>query len=240
MRAVTQLLHSEWVRNGLGWIGAQYIKLVWASGRWRSIGASIPAGYWDAGQPFILAFWHGRLLMMPYCWPGGKPMNMLISKHRDGDFIAQIISYFGLGVLRGSSAKSGKHDKGGGGAFRAMLRLLGRGEYAGITPDGPRGPRMRAGDGIIALARLSGAPVIPVSYATVFRIHARSWDRFLIALPFSRGVFIWGEPINVPRDADAQMIEHVRRTIEDSLNRITAEADVMCGHAPVEPAPELS
>jgi len=121
-----------------------------------------------------------------------------------------------------------------------MLRLLGRGEYAGITPDGPRGPRMRAGDGIIALARLSGAPVIPVSYATVFRIHARSWDRFLIALPFSRGVFIWGEPINVPRDADAQMIEHVRRSIEDSLNRITAEADVMCGHAPVEPAPELS
>ena len=131
--------------------------------------------------------------------------------------------------MRGSSAKPGKQDKGGGGALRAMVRQLSHNEYVGVTPDGPRGPRQRVGDGVLSVARLSGAPVIPVSFGATRRSHARSWDRFLIALPFSRGVFVWGKPHYVPRDADADMLEKARLMLEDDLNHITEEADMLCG-----------
>lgn len=228
------------VRNGLCRLASSYMRLVWASGRWRVTGAEIPSGYWDAGRPFILAFWHGRLLMIPCCWRRGLIMNMLISQHPDGDFIARTISHLGLRAVRGSTAKSGKRGKGGGGAYRLMIRQLARGECAGITPDGPRGPRMRAADGVISLARLSGAPIIPVTYSASLRMNANSWDRFLIALPFTRGVIIWGEAIHVPAGADAQTRNHALQLVEDTLNRITREADMACGHQPVEPAPLIA
>lgn len=156
---------------------------------------------------------------------------MLISQHRDGELIARTIAHFGLGCVRGSSMKAGKRDKGGGGALRAIIRQLSQGEYVGVTPDGPRGPRQQAGDGVISIARLSGAPIIPVSFATTRRIHAKSWDRFLIALPFSRGVFVWGNLHYVPRDADDAMLEAARRGLEHDMNRITAEADALCGYS---------
>lgn len=156
---------------------------------------------------------------------------MLISQHRDGELIARTIGHFGLGTVRGSSARPGKQDKGGGGALRAMIRQLSRGEYVGITPDGPRGPNQKVSDGIVTVAQLSGAPILPVSFATTRRVHARSWDRFLIALPFSRGIFVWGTPHYVPRDADADTLEKARLSLARDLNRITAEADAYCGHA---------
>lgn len=167
--------------------------------------------------------------MMPYSWRAGKGMKMLISQHRDGEFIARTIGHFGLGAIRGSSAKPGKQNKGGGGALRAMVKQLAQGRYVGVTPDGPRGPARKVAEGIVSVARLSGAPIIPVSFAATRRIHARSWDRFLIALPFSRGVFVWGNPHFVPRGADAKMLEQSRQALEDDLNRITRMADALCG-----------
>ncbi len=230
MRLSTRLFHNTYLRISLCWLAAGLIRFVWLTSRWRTVGVSAPEAFWDNNQPFILAFWHGRLMMMPYCWRRGRGMHMLISQHRDGELIARTIAHFGLDAVRGSSAKAGKQDKGGGGALRAMVRQLANGEYVGVTPDGPRGPRQRAGGGVISMARLSGAPIIPVSFAATRRIHAKSWDRFLIALPFARGVFVWGEPHYVPRGADADMLENARLSLERELNRITSEADRLCGH----------
>ena len=231
MNFLSRLLQTNLVRTSLCWTAANLIRAVWFTGEWRSVNASIPEGFWDRNEPFILAFWHGRLMMMPYCWRQGRGMNMLISQHRDGELIARTIGHFGLGTVRGSSARPGKQDKGGGGALRAMIRQLSRGEYVGITPDGPRGPNQQVSGGILTVAQLSGAPILPVSFATTRRVHARSWDRFLIALPFSRGVFVCGTPHYVPRDADADTLEKARLALAHDLNRITAEADAYCGHA---------
>ena len=117
------------------------------------------------------------------------------------------------------------------------MRALNAGQNVGFTPDGPRGPAMRASAGIIAAARLTGAPILPLSYATTNRLVLGSWDRFHVALPFSRGVFIWGEPIRVAGDADAAAQETARLVLEERMNAITAEADRHCGRAPVAPAP---
>ncbi len=219
---------SERIRGALCWLASQYIRLVWATGRWRVEGAHIPAAHWDQDKPFILAFWHGRLLMMPQCWRGDKAIHMLISQHRDGQLIARTVGHFGIKTVEGSSTR------GGAGALRAMLKALKAGECIGITPDGPKGPRMRvASDGIVAVARMSGCPVIPATYAAANHRRLGSWDRFIVPLPFTRGVILWGEPIAIGRDTDEALARH---TIEDAMNALAAQADRMMGTEPVDPA----
>ncbi|MEI9983332.1 MAG: lysophospholipid acyltransferase family protein [Aliidongia sp.] len=231
MSTAKQLLRAERTRRFIAFLIAQWIRLVYWTGRWRTLGGEIPRPYWDDGKPFILAFWHGRLMMAPMAWRRGASMNMLISANKDGRIIADAIKHFDLDTITGSKSK------GGMAALRAMLRALGDGQNVGVTPDGPRGPAMRASPGIIAAARMTGAPILPLSYATRRRHVLGSWDRFHVAMPFSRGIFIWGEPIRVTRDADAAAQEAARLLLEQRLNAITAEADRQCGRAPVEPAP---
>lgn len=228
---VKRLTRAEWLRRGLCWLGAQYIRLVHATGRWQVIGDEIPARHWNAGQPFILAFWHGRLLLMPYSWRRDKAIHMLISQHRDGRLIADTVKHFGIEIVSGSSTR------GGSAALRGMLKALKAGECVGITPDGPRGPRQRASAGIINVARLAGVPVIPATYAVKRRRLLGTWDRFVVALPFSKGIFVWGRPIEVPRDASAAALEALREELELRLNAITAAADSRMGHPALEPAP---
>jgi lysophospholipid acyltransferase (LPLAT)-like uncharacterized protein len=223
-----ELLRSAWARTCACFLAALYIRAVRATSSWRVINGAAAEAAWATGRPFILAFWHGRLLMMPYAWRRGIAMNMLISTHRDGELIAGTIRYFRLGSVRGSSRRDGAA------ALRAMLKALRAGECVGITPDGPRGPRMHASEGVVGIAKLAGVPVIPAAFATSRRVLLRTWDRFALALPFSRGVFVWGEPIRVDRHEDTGA---ALGRIEAALNAVTAEADRMVGHAPVEPAP---
>lgn len=229
--AIKWIAANDRVRSVLCWLGACYIRLVFATGRWQVIRGDIPARFWDEGRPFILAFWHGRLLLMPYCWRPGAAMNMLISHHRDGELIAKTISHFDLGTVRGSSGKSGA------GALRQMVRTLKAGGHVGITPDGPRGPRMRANAGAVTVARLAGVPIIPAAFATSRRTVLGSWDRFVIAKPFARGVFVWGEPLSVAPDADGPALEAARAELEASLNAVTEEADRLVGQTAIAPAP---
>jgi hypothetical protein len=233
MGLLKSALQSSWVRKAACFLCAGYIRLCRATSRFETIGGEIPKAYWDEGKPFILAFWHGRILMMPYSWRRGMPMNMLISKHRDGDLIADTIGWFGLGTVRGSSAKPGREkEKGALSALMQIARALKKGEYAGITPDGPRGPRMRASEGIAAVARLSGAPVIACAWATRRRVVLKSWDRFVIPLPFTRGVFVWGEPIHVAENARGPALDAARLAVEASLNAVTRAADGSLGLDP--------
>lgn len=156
---------------------------------------------------------------------------MLISAHRDGQLIAKTVGHLGIQTIEGSSTR------GGAAALKRMMGILASGECVGITPDGPRGPRMRVSGGVIALARLSGAPVIPATYSVSRWKTLSSWDRFIIAWPFCRGVFVWGEPIEIPRDADERMQEECRLKIEDAMNNLCLEADRMTGLPTPEPDP---
>jgi lysophospholipid acyltransferase (LPLAT)-like uncharacterized protein len=229
-----------WLRrlsgSGIGhaalcWLASLHIRAVRALGRWRVVRGDIPRRLWDRSQPFILCFWHGRLLMMPYCWDRRVPIHMLISQHRDGQIIARTVAHFGIDTVAGSSSR------GGSAALRALVRLLKSGHCVGITPDGPRGPRMRASSGIVNVARLSGAPIVPVSFSAAPRTLLKSWDRFLIAWPFGQGVFVWGKPVTVAPHAGPEEMEAARRLIEERLNALTLEADRLCGQPSVEAAP---
>ena len=225
LRRLSQhFIFSDWIHHGLCMLAACYIRFVWVTSRWDVIGDNIPRSFWNTNRPFVLAFWHGRLLMMPCCWNPSRTIRMLISQHKDGQFIAHTVAHFGIRSVTGSSSQGGQK------ALRAMLKTLRAGESVGITPDGPRGPCMRVvPGGVVTLARLSGVPVVPVSFSANRALVLQSWDRFLIAWPFGRGVFVWGEPISVPKNADATTLEARRKAIEQGLNLATEEADRRMG-----------
>src|SRR5437867_2261364 len=151
-------------------------------------------------RPFILSFWHGRLLLMRYAYPGRR-ITVLISRHRDGEIIARTLALFGIHSTRGSTTK------GGASGLREIVRRLRDGWDAAFTPDGPRGPRHRVQPGVIEAARLSGAPIVPVTFACRSGWRARSWDAFLVPKPFTRGLILYGEPMNVPREARGEDLE---------------------------------
>jgi hypothetical protein len=224
-------LQSEALRRALCWLAAHYVRFVHATSCWTVVRGDVPDRLLKEGRTFIVAFWHGRLLLMPYAWMRPVPFFMLISQHRDGQLIARTVAYFGIDTIAGSTTR------GGAGALRALVKALHGGSCVGITPDGPRGPYMRASDGIVSVARLAGVPVLPATYAISRRRVLGTWDRFLVPLPFARGVIAWGEPIAVARDLDAAGIGAVRRRIEDALNAVTAEADRLCGQPAIDPAP---
>jgi lysophospholipid acyltransferase (LPLAT)-like uncharacterized protein len=228
-----RVARSEALHRALCYAIHLYIRFVYATNRWSIEGAEHPRRLREQGRPFILAFWHGRLMMIPMAWQRMAPMHMLISAHRDGRIIADAVAHFGVQSVAGSTRR------GGSAALRTMVRQLAAGDCVGITPDGPRGPAMVASTGIVNVARLARVPIVPIVFATSRRRIMRSWDRLHAALPFGRGVFIWGEPIEVPGDLDEAGVERARVLVERRMNEIVAVAESRVGHTPpaARPAP---
>jgi lysophospholipid acyltransferase (LPLAT)-like uncharacterized protein len=176
---------------------------------------------WARGENIIGAFWHGRLLMTPLVY-GGPGLKILISRHRDGELITRTVRHFGLETVRGSSTR------GGIAGMKGLARALQEGYDVAIAPDGPRGPRFKVQPGVIQLARITGFPIFPFTFSAFPRKVLQSWDRFIIPLPFSRGVFVFGEPILVDRAATEKEIEEKTLLLEKTLQDITEKADRYC------------
>jgi lysophospholipid acyltransferase (LPLAT)-like uncharacterized protein len=218
------------VQSLLAFLIAFYIRIVGWTTRWQREGFDQFEALRAEGKPFLFCFWHGRLFMMPLCNRGSRGAAVLISTHRDGRLVARTIENLGLSTIDGSSSRGGKT------ATLQCRRELGKGNIVSIAPDGPRGPRMRAAAGTIRLAALTGAPILPSSFATSRRRVLGSWDRLLLPLPFGRGIYRVGAPIWVPRDADEAAIEQARLALEQALNEVSADCDRRMGHMPIEPA----
>lgn len=237
-RALRRLRERPAGRWLLSRLGALAMRLVHATTRWTVVGAAHRAAVVETGGPFIAAFWHGRLFFSPFWVPRGRRTLAVISNNHDGALISDTVARFGVEAVRGSTADPRKRfrDKGGRLAFAAALAALEAGAVVGITPDGPRGPRMRAQPGVAALSVAAQAPVLPVAFATRRGRLLRGWDRFLVPLPFDRGVLVYGAPLVPPLRGDEAAVEAHRLAVEQALNAVTAEADQLAGRAPVAPA----
>ena len=172
-------------------------------------------------KPAIFVMWHNRLFLIPYLFwkywnifQRGK-VAVMVSTSKDGGYLVRVLERFNLICVRGSSSRRGNA------ALLEMTRLVEAGADAGITPDGPRGPKYQVADGVISLAQLTGAPIIPISYVLSRKIELNSWDGFMIPLPFGRATLRVGVPVNVSSAADAEEREHKRLELETILKSLS-------------------
>lgn len=233
-----RFMNLKFVQFSLALLLAGYMGIVRRTTRWSTDNAEIAEALQKSGTGFVACTWHSRFLMTTAGWTKMPQLpHVLISRSRDGNLVAYTSKILRLGVIRGSRrAKVTSKSKGGAGALREMLATIERGDVIFMTPDGPRGPRMRMGDGPIKLAQLSGTPVIVYALSTSRKILFNSWDRFMLPLPFGRGRIVFGGPIHVPADADDTTLERLRLELEETMNVCSQAADKAVGNEPVLPA----
>lgn len=194
------------------------IPLIYALGwtlRTRELGCTA----WSlrtASESALWSLWHETLLLGTWLYRR-RNIHVMISTSRDGERIARITRYLGYAPVRGSTSK------GSLAATRKLVASLRAGALAAITPDGPRGPRRRAQPGLVAVARLSGRPIVAIGIGVARCWRLRSWDRFAIPKPFARVHFVYGDPIRVPREggSDADFLAQIQR----EMDRVTEIAE---------------
>ena len=166
---------------------------------------------------YIYAFWHEMMLLPVYRYRH-HGIRMLVSRHADGEYIAEIGRQLGFGIVRGSTRRGGVE------AIRELMRASEDFNLT-ITVDGPRGPRRRVQPGVVYLASRTGLPIVPCGFAFHRPWRAKSWDRFAVPKPFCRAVAVGGMPITVPPDLDRAGVEAYRRHVEQAISHVTRLAE---------------
>ena len=170
------------------------------------------------GKNIIFAFWHGRQFLL---FHNHRELRAVIpaSESRDGEIQAGILARFGFDVVRGSSKRKGD---------RALLGLvdgLRKGKHIALAVDGPRGPLYEVKQGVTYLAGKLNKPIVPViTSAKRYWILEKIWDKYLLPLPWTRGVVVYGDPITVVGTSEDEL-EAKRNELQAALNRLMAEAD---------------
>ena len=176
--------------------------------------------YQTHGQT-IMAFWHNRLLLLPYIYRYEmhlKHLVAMVSKSRDGEFTANFLERFGFRCIRGSSSEGGRKT------FSQAIRMAQQGFDIAITPDGPRGPRYQVQPGVIKLAQITSLPILPVAYQANIRRELNSWDGFIVPGPFARVVVEIAPVITVPRRAGKEQLEQIRIHLQSQLEQLNVSS----------------
>jgi hypothetical protein len=190
----------------------------------RILGEEHVASLWRSDPAIIYAIWHGQILLVPLLnerlrrTRGARPATVMTSRSRDGELLARFARCFGLGVVRGSTTR------GGPAALRRLARRLRDGHDVALTPDGPRGPREVAQAGAVALAAVTGAPVVPLGFAAEPAWRLASWDRLEVPKPAARAALVFGAPLRVAVGADREV---ARKDLEGALR----EANLVASRA---------
>jgi len=161
-------------------------------------------------ENFIMACWHGELLMIPYAYTRYKKnphVKLVISEHFDGNLIARTLSFFKFGTIRGSSTR------GGAKALIRSIKELKSGCDLGITPDGPKGPRHEVADGIIVMAQKAKVKIVLVEIKPSKFWQLDSWDKFVIPKPFGVIDYYISDLV----DISGMDIEEARNLIKEGL-----------------------
>jgi len=189
-------------------------------------------------RPVILCFWHNRIvffagLMERELLRRGFRLTMMSSLSKDGQIGAILGTKAGAEVVRGSSSREGSRG------LRALYRAAAKQRNSiVILPDGSQGPVYQAKLGAIVLAKMTGCPILPMSYSASRYWTIDSWDRMIFPKPFSRIRLRVGEALEVDREADDGEMERARQKLEDTLNELTRETEAACGRGEERPSEE--
>lgn len=176
-------------------------------------------------SPAILCCWHNRIFFFAdflerQLVHRGYTGKTMISMSKDGDIGTRLAELAGVSVIRASSSRGGARG------LRELHRVLDQEKLSVfVLPDGPRGPRYELKKGVIALAQMTGAPVIPLSWAPARAWTLRSWDRFIIPKPFTKVTVGVGEPVEVVRQKGSELQEAERERVQNILRKLTERTE---------------
>lgn len=205
---------------------APFMRLWFSTCRVELLSPELDEHWFASGRQFIGVTWHRTAVFFLYFF-GPKKAAIMISRSKDGEFLARYTKKMGCFPVRGSTSH------GGAKALDAMADMLrdGRVRYAATVADGPRGPRYVAKRGMITLASDTGLPLVPLIWSSkdvwVFK---KAWDHTMIPKPFARIKIIMGEPFTFPPDMNQEQTEDACRRVSDELNRIKDHLDALCGY----------
>ncbi|MBC8204087.1 MAG: lysophospholipid acyltransferase family protein, partial [FCB group bacterium] len=186
--------------------------------RIRYIGEEYYKELEQRGENYIFTLWHGRMLLPIYIHRK-RDIVAMVSQHVDGEIIARGVQMIGYTIVRGSSSR------GGGQALRQMVKIMKEGHPGAMMPDGPKGPRGDFKTGTITLAQLTGAYILPITHAASKAWVFNSWDRFMIAKPFSKVVIAYGEPVKIPRNLNQDEIIKMKKDLERRMDELVEQAE---------------
>jgi lysophospholipid acyltransferase (LPLAT)-like uncharacterized protein len=182
------------------------------------VNKNIPDSFKAEGRNIIFAFWHGRQFLLFHTH---RALGVVIpaSESRDGEIQSGILTRFGFEVVRGSSKRKGAQ------ALLGLVDGLRRGKHIALAVDGPRGPLYEVKQGVTYLAGKLDKPIVPViTSAKRFWVLDRIWDKYLLPVPFTRAIVLYGEPIMVNGTSE-EVLEAKRGELQTALNRLMADAD---------------
>lgn len=203
-------------------LAALFLRLLGMTWRVRLANAEIESQARRKKGQILYAFFHGNLLTPCYTHRG-QGVTTLISLHGDGELIARTAQKLGFQVARGSSTR------GGAAGLKGMCDAATRGGDLAMVTDGPRGPAGIVHRGSVALASITGLPVIPGGFAYSRAWRLRSWDRFAIPKPFARVAIGFGDPIPVPKDLGEEAMGEYQEKIRVGIEQATQRARAALG-----------
>lgn len=168
-------------------------------------------------RPVIYVSWHRWLVVGAYFFRRSG-VAVPVSTSRDGELATRAAVKFGYRVARGSSSR------GASAVAVAMARAIRGGTSCAIPLDGPRGPAEMPKTGAFALARFTGAPLVPVGFAAKPAVRIGSWDRMVVPLPFAKLVMKVGKPVIVPENADNMAVREAMNKTEEAIRELEKRA----------------
>ncbi len=191
-------------------IGSALVRALAATWRYRAGGEEHVRALREKRRPFVFVLWHSGILPLLYRHRE-QDVVMLISRHRDGGYLADLGARWGYRSVRGSTKRGGEVG------LLGIVRALEGGAVVAITPDGPRGPAERVQPGAIAAAQHAGVPIVTVGVRASSAWYLRSWDRMCIPKPFAAIDVRYSPPIRIGAGKEGlrQGIEVVQRSLHD-------------------------
>lgn len=162
----------RWAEPVVTALGPPLIKTLAASWRFHE------SGFMQWQPPLIFVLWHSRILPL-LALHQRKGVVALISRHRDGGYLADLAESWGYRSVRGST------QRGGDVGLLGIVRALQGGAMVAVTPDGPRGPAGRVQPGAVAAAQHAGVPIVAAGARPSSAWYLGSWDRMCIPKPFA-------------------------------------------------------
>lgn len=207
-------------------LAARLLRVLFRTCRVEILRSDLVEKYFAAGRGGIGITWHRGAIFSLYFFGPYQPAIM-VSRSRDGEYLARYLAIMGGVPVRGSSSR------GGPAALKEMAAYLkaAPGRYAATVADGPRGPRYQAKAGMITLAMRTGLPLIPLMWsARRVWVLKRAWDRTTIPKPFAKVLFSGGPEFRYPPDMTPAQKEQARLELEQALNRLKDELDGLTGY----------